>query len=92
MTRCSQGHNDPGIQKEATEGGEKMKPCSCGHIDPAPVFIGIQHGPNNIADLALWNCRACGSTRAKRMVDATPEQRRDAINAELARLAVDGLI
>jgi hypothetical protein len=61
-----------------------VRPCSCGHVDPAPTFIAIQED-HGVPLLALFNCRACNSTRAIPWADCTAGQRREAIRAQLSR-------
>ena len=59
-------------------------PCSCGHIDPDPTFIAIQ-SDRGVPLLALFNCRACNSTRAIVWGKCSDEQRAAANLAELSR-------
>lgn len=54
---------------------EEIPVCGCGHINPDPLFVGIQEGLEGEPALALWNCRECGSTRAIKWADLTDRQR-----------------
>ena len=59
-----------------------MTHCSCGLPRPLnPPIIGIQCGIDDVPALILWNCD-CGSTRAIKWSEATPEQRRIAQDVE----------
>ncbi len=61
-----------------------MTPCpKCASIRIFPM-IGIFYGIDNAPHHAAFNCR-CGDTRGIVWAECTEEQRREALNAELAR-------
>jgi hypothetical protein len=61
-------------------------PVTCLHIDPNPPFVGVQVNDKYEPILALYNCRACGSTLSIPWAETTVAQR---IEAGLAQMTVD---
>lgn len=65
--------------------------CYCGHLPAGISPTGIYGGLSD-PKLIGYDCQGCGTSKAIKWADATPEMRREARLVEMSRMAVDGLI